>query len=214
MFAANQVEYLGHVISGAGVATKPQNITAIVNWPTPKNVSKLRGFLGLTGYYRRFVKDYGQICRVLHDLLKKDAFHWSAEHTLALEKLKQVMTTCPVLALPNFSIPYVLETDACGSGLVAVLMQQGKPLAYYSEQRPHTSELSVFSIGHISNKWWRSLYKNVQSANWSKWSTPIQPVFSSCWKFLTPHGLVYLWTSSKHCLNLKGKRSYWWWSIV
>ena len=91
------------MVSGKGVATKPQNIAAIQTRPKPHNVSKLRDFLGLTGYYRRFVKNYRQICRPLHDLLKKDAFHWTVEHDSAFAKLKQVMTTCPVLALPDFS---------------------------------------------------------------------------------------------------------------
>jgi hypothetical protein len=132
-FAVPEVEYLGHVISGQGVATKPQNIQAILDWKIPQTVSKLRGFLGLTGYYRRFVKDYGKICRPLHDLLKKKAFKWTNEHTTVFDRLKQVMTTCPVLGLPNFSQPFILESDACGTGIGAVLMQSGKPLAYFSK---------------------------------------------------------------------------------
>lgn len=144
-FATKKVEYLGHVISAQGVATKPQNIDAIVNWQIPKTVTKLRGFLGLTGYYRRFVKGYGTLCRPLQDLLKKNSFQWTEEHTTAFNKLKQILTTCPVLALPDFSKPFILETDACGSGIGAVLMQGGRPLAYMSKcLGPKAASQSVY----------------------------------------------------------------------
>lgn len=165
-FATLQVEYLGHVISGAGVATKPQNIAAIVNWPIPPNVSKLRGFLGLTGYYRRFVKDYGKICRPLHELLKKNSFHWSAEHTVAFNKLKEIMTTCPVLALPDFSKPFVLEADACGSGIGVVLMQAGRPIAYLNKSlgpkatAQSTYEKEALAILEALKKWRHYLLGN------------------------------------------------------
>lgn len=79
------------------------------------------------------MKGYGQICRPLHDLLKKNGFSWSQEHTDAFNTLKQIMTSCPVLSLPDFSQPFVLETDTCGTGLGAVLMQGGRPLAYLSK---------------------------------------------------------------------------------
>ena len=75
IFAAPQVEYLGHIISGKGLATDPQRIEAVANWPMSQNITQLRSFLGFTGYYRRFVQSYGIICRPLHDMLKKEAFH-------------------------------------------------------------------------------------------------------------------------------------------
>jgi hypothetical protein len=132
VFATEQVEYLGHVISAKGVATDPQKIVAVQEWSLPKTLTQLRGFLGLTGYYRRFVKNYGQICRPLHDMLKKESFKWTDAQTTAFMILKQALTSAPVMALPNFSLPFTLETDASGNGLGAVLMQEGRPIAYFS----------------------------------------------------------------------------------
>ena len=76
IFGVLEVEYLGHVISLQGVASNPSKISAVKEWPTPTTVKQLRGFLGLTGYYRRFVKHHGQISKPLTKLLEKNAFHW------------------------------------------------------------------------------------------------------------------------------------------
>lgn len=132
-FAQSKVEYLGYVITDKGVSTDPAKVEAIVSWPTPQNVTHLRSFLGLARYYRRFIQNYGLICKPLFGALKKEGFRWTDTQATAFQQLKDKMTTAPVLALPDFSLPFVLEADASGYGIGAVLMQKGQPIAFLSK---------------------------------------------------------------------------------
>ncbi|XP_042962448.1 uncharacterized protein LOC122296713 [Carya illinoinensis] len=122
-FMEKELEYLGHFISGDGVKVDHRKIEAMVDWPLPKDISALRGFLGLTGYYRRFVKGYGLIAKPLTTMLKKDSFEWTTEAREDFEELKRAMTKTPVLALPNFETPFEVYTDASGEGIEAVLQK-------------------------------------------------------------------------------------------
>ncbi|CAJ2651202.1 unnamed protein product [Trifolium pratense] len=132
-FGCEQIEYLGHIISGAGVSVDPDKVKCMLEWPEPKSVKGVRGFLGLTGYYRKFIKDYGKLAKPLTELTKKDNFVWSPDATAAFNIMKQVMTSPPVLVLPNFELPFEVECDASGRGIGAVLMQQRKPIAFFSK---------------------------------------------------------------------------------
>jgi hypothetical protein len=122
-FAQQQLSYLGHIISAAGVATDPSKIQAVASWATPRSLKELRSFLGLAGYYRRFVRHFGILAKPLTTLLKKGfMFVWTSQHTTAFQALKDALVSAPVLALPNFALPFCLETDASNQGVGAVLM--------------------------------------------------------------------------------------------
>jgi hypothetical protein len=133
-FGLREILYLGHVISAEGVKVHEEKIQAIRDWPSPRNITELRGFLGLCAYYRRFVRGFSQLAAPLIDLTKKGAFRWTEQAQGVFERLKEVMSTCPVLALPDFSQPFVLECDASGEGIGAVLMQNRHPIAYESRK--------------------------------------------------------------------------------
>lgn len=131
-FGKHTMGFLGHIIAADGIHPDPEKISAMVNWALPTSLKKLRGFLGLTGYYRRFIKNYAQIASPMTDLLKKDSFLWNQEATDSFELLKKAMVSAPVLAFPDFSQQFVVETDASSSGVGAVLLQLNHPISFYS----------------------------------------------------------------------------------
>jgi hypothetical protein len=129
-FGVKELEYLGHIVSHEGVKVDPNKIKAMMDWPIPKTLKNLRGFLGLTYYYHKFVWNYGRITTPLMTLTKKDAFSWTPDATEYFEQLKEVMCKSPVLTTLDFTKTFIVECDASGNGIGVVLMQEGRPLAF------------------------------------------------------------------------------------
>ena len=160
-FALTELEYLGHVISAKGVATDKHKIQAILEWPVPTNLKSLRGILGSTGYYRKYIAHCGVLAQPLTHLLKKGVlFQWGPAYQTAFEQLKQAMSSAPVLALPDFKFPFAVETDASNTGIGAVLLQAGHPVAYLSKalssrnQTLSAYEKECLAILFAVEKWW------------------------------------------------------------
>jgi hypothetical protein len=110
----------------------PAKVQAIHEWPAPHSARAVRGFLGLAGYYRKFVHNYGTIVAPLTALLKKDGFEWFEATTTAFDALKTVVSSAPILAMPDFNKPFIVECDALSHGFGAVLVQEGHPVAFFS----------------------------------------------------------------------------------
>ena len=159
IFGVHEVEYLGHIVSHEGVKEDPNKIKAIKEWRIPTTLRHLQGFLGLIGYYCKFVKNYGRIGTPLTTLLKKDAFSWTPEARKAFEDLKQVMCITPVLSTLDFKKTFIVECDASRNGIGAILMQEGRPIAF--ESRPIKGknlhkpiyEKEMLAILHALKKW-------------------------------------------------------------
>jgi hypothetical protein len=105
-----------------GVHVHQEKIQAILEFPTPKTLTELKGFPRICCYYRRFVKGFSQLCTPLIDLTRKGSFKWSQEAHVTFNRMKEVMRTFPVLSLPDFSQPFILECDASGEGIGSILM--------------------------------------------------------------------------------------------
>ena len=138
-FALSEVKYLGHVITRKGIKADPDKIEAVKTFPSPNTTKELQSFLGLSNYYRRFIHQYADMARPLTKLLRKGvAFTWTPDCQEAMDKLKEALTSSPVLTYPDFKRPFVLSTDASNFAVGAVLSQvidgEEHPIAFASRQ--------------------------------------------------------------------------------
>jgi hypothetical protein len=131
-FGTTSVVYLGHVISAEGVAMDADKVAAIAAWPTLQSSWALRGFLGLAGYYRKYIRDFGLIAAPLTRLLRRDAFSWDEEATTVFAALKRALMTGPILQMSDFDMPFVVDCDASGMGFGTFLHQGEGLLAFFS----------------------------------------------------------------------------------
>ncbi|KAK1606824.1 hypothetical protein QYE76_030497 [Lolium multiflorum] len=164
-FWLDQVEFLGHVISKDGIAVNPSKVASVLDWEAPKNVKEIRGFLGMAGYYRRFIEGFSKIAGPMTKLLRKNTpFVWSDECEKSFQTLKEKLTTAPVLAVPEDGKDYTVYCDASKHGLGCVLMQDRKVISYGSRQlRPHevnypTHDLELAAVVFAFKTWRHFLY--------------------------------------------------------
>jgi transposase InsO family protein len=162
-FAKDQVYYLGHVISSKGIEASPDKVKAIQEYPVPKTVKEVRAFLGLASYYRRLVQGFAQIAKPLTQLTRKDEkFEWNCQCQNAFDELKHKLSTTPVLAYPDFELPFILTTDASKIAVAAVLsqVQEGieRPIAYASRQLNKAEQAYSASESELLAVVWATKY--------------------------------------------------------
>jgi hypothetical protein len=150
-----EVEYLGHIVGKVGVRVDPKNIEAMQEWPHLNTLKILRGFLVLTGYYRKFVKNYGNIVAPLIAPLKRNSFTWTPAVAQTFQTFNMAMCTTPVMSHPDFTKTFVLECDASRKRIGLVLMQEGRPLSFTSKQLSEINlgksiyEKEILAIFHV-----------------------------------------------------------------
>ncbi|CAA0830064.1 Uncharacterized mitochondrial protein AtMg00860, partial [Striga hermonthica] len=164
-FWLDRVAFLGHIVIARGIEVDPSKIEAVSKWDTPRSAVDVRSFLGLAGYYRRFIEGFSKIAQPLTNLTKKAMrFDWSQKCEEIFQELKRRLTTAPVLSIPDHTLEFTIYSDALKMGLGCVLMQQGRVVAYASRQlKPHeqnypTHDLELAAVVHALKIWRHYLY--------------------------------------------------------
>jgi hypothetical protein len=159
-FWLDTIKFLGHTISKDGISVDPSKVQEVMDWKPPTSVHQIRSFLGLAGYYRRFIPDFSRIAKPMTELLKKGVkFSWNEKCAEAFHTLRAHLTTAPVLAQPDPSQSFDVYCDASGTGLGCVLMQNNRIIAYASralrthEQNYPTHDLELAAVIHALKLW-------------------------------------------------------------
>jgi hypothetical protein len=150
-FWLREVPFLGHVLSDGGIVVDPTKVQEVLDWKAPISMHEVQSFLGLAGYYRRFILDFCKIAKSMTRLLQKDtSFVWTPECDAAFHKLRTLLTSAPVLVQPDIEKPFDVYCDASGTGLGGVLMQEGQVIAYTSHQLRNypTHDLELAAVVH------------------------------------------------------------------
>jgi hypothetical protein len=163
-FWLTKVTFLGHVISVGGVSVDPGKVKGVLNWMPPATASEIRSFLGLVGYYHRFIKDFSKIAKPMMKLLEKNkAFEWTTECQTSFEELTKRLTSALVWVLPDLTKKFDIYCDTSHRGLGCVLMQEGQVVCYASQQlRKHeenypTHDLELAAVVHALKIWRHNL---------------------------------------------------------
>jgi hypothetical protein len=166
-FWLQKVSFLRHVLTAEGVAVDPEKVEAVSSWKQPTSISEIRNFLGLAGYYRRFIPEFSKLARPMTELLKKDKkFLWSKACERSFRGLKERLTTTLVLVVPDIHKSFTIYCDASRQGLGCVIMQEGRVVAYASQQlRPHEQnypihDLELATVVHALKIWRHYLIGN------------------------------------------------------
>ena len=159
-FALTEVPFLGHIISGAGIRPDPAKVQVVQDWVQPTCVAELRSFLGLAQYFGKFIDGYATMTVPLTQLLRKNVpWNWTDSCEHAFQGVKHALTHAPVLALPDPELPFEVVTDACQTGIGAVLLQQGKPIAFCgrklnpAETRYTVTDQELLGVIYALSQW-------------------------------------------------------------
>jgi hypothetical protein len=192
-FWLREVQFLGHVLSENGISVDPSKVQEVMDWKAPTTVKEVWSFLGLAGYYRRFIPNFSKIVKPMTRLLQKnEKFVWTPECEAAFRTLRELLTTAPVLAQLDITKPFDVYCDASGIGLGCVLMQEGRVIAYASRQlRKHevnypTHDLELAAVVHALKLWQHYLLGNL------------------CHIYTDHKSLKYIFTQSE--LNMRQRR--------